>query len=333
MKNLDQFNTCCDYLNSNSLSNFYIKIKQLTNERTGRNLAELLEAFEKEKYSLSKEEIKQLEAFGKEYEKTRDYIQTEFKEEGRNLGIAFKNNPTIENFSKLIKIVNCGIYEILKVKPYLIQNLIVFSFYLHYINKDKRSKFRGRLGQILTGEGKSLIISEIALTSALMGEFVDIITSTAYLAERDQKKFKDLYLSFGISSNSITENNPKKEAYNGIILYGTNTDFEFTLLREGTNCEEKMFTVPIGEKIEIKRKYNTVIVDESDNLFIDTALNSARIAYTSRNHYNYVYFPILNCVKENIFDIEKIREVLKKINLEETNNISDSQLKSWIEKA
>ena len=94
-----------------------------------------------------------------------------------------------------------------------------------------------------------------------------------------------------------------------------------------------MFTVPIGEKIEIKRKYNTVIVDESDNLFIDTALNSARIAYTSRNHYNYVYFPILNCVKENIFDIEKIREVLKKINLEETNNISDSQLKSWIEKA
>ena len=333
MKNLNQFNTCCDYLNSNSLPNFYLKIKQITNESSGRNLTELLDAFEKEKFSLSKEEIKQLEVFGNEYEKTRDYIQTEFKKEGRNLGIAFKNNPTIENFSKLIKIVNCGIYEFLKMKPYLIQNLIVFSFYLHYINKDKRNKFKGRLGQILTGEGKSLIISEIALISALMGEFVDIITSTAYLAERDQKKFKDLYQSFGISSSSITENNPKKEAYNGIILYGTNTDFEFTLLREGTNCEEKMFTVPIGGKIEIKRKYNTVIVDESDNLFIDTALNSARIAYTSRNHYNYVYFPILNCVKENIFDIAKIREILNKINLKDTNNIPDSQLKSWIENA
>lgn len=166
-----------------------------------------------------------------------------------------------------------------------------------------------------------------------MGEFVDIITSTSYLAERDLKKFKDLHLSFGISSNSITENNPKKEAYNGIIFYGTNNDFEFTLLREGTNCEEKMFNVPVGEKIEIKRKYNTVIVDESDNLFVDTALNSARIAYTSRNYYNYSYFPILNCVKENIFDIEKKREVLNRINLKETNNISDSQLKSWIKKA
>ena len=315
MKDLNKFYTCCDYLSSYTLKKFFLKIKSITNEISGRNLTQLLEAFEKENFSLSKEEIKQLEIFGKEFEKTRDYIQTEFKEEGRNLGISFKKNPTIENFSKLIKIVNCGIYEILKIKPYLIQNLIVFSFYLHYINKDKRNKFKGRLAQILTGEGKSLIISEIALISALMGEFVDIITSTSYLAERDQKKFKELYQIFGISSNSITENDPKKEAYNGIILYGTNTDFEFTLLREGTNCEEKMFTVPIGEKIEIKRKYNTVIVDESDNLFIDTALNSARIAYTSRNHYNWVYFPILNCVKENIFDIKKIREVLKKINL------------------
>ncbi len=53
-----------------------------------------------------------------------------------------------------------------------------------------------------------------------------------------------------------------------------------------------MFTVPIGEKVEIKRKCETVIVDESDNLFIDTALNSAIIA--SRNHYNWVFFPILN---------------------------------------
>ena len=50
------------------------------------------------------------------------------------------------------------------------------------------------------------------------------------------------------SSNSITENILRKEGYNGIILYGINTDLEFTLLREDTNCEEKIFTVPIGKK-------------------------------------------------------------------------------------
>ena len=332
-KNLEQFNIYCNYLESFSLSKFLEKIKSISSENAGRNLTELLTAFENEKFSLSKEEINQLKLFGEEFEKTRDYIQSEFIEEGRNLGIEFENNPTIESFSKLIKIVNCGIYEVMKIKPYLIQNLIVFSFYLHYINKNSREKFKGRLGQILTGEGKSLIIAEIALISALMGKFVDIITSTAYLAERDHIKFKELYQIFGISSNSITENNPRKEAYNGIILYGTNTDFEFTLLREGTNCEKKMFTVPIGEKVEIRRKFDTVIVDESDNLFIDTALNSARIAYTSRNHYNWVYFPILNCVKNNIISQKKIREELEKINLEKTKEIPNSQLNSWIQNA
>ena len=193
--------------------------------------------------------------------------------------------------------------------------------------------YKGRLGQILTGEGKSLIIAEIALISALMGEFVDIITSTSYLANRDQLKFKDLYKIFGISSNAITENNPSKEAYNGIILYGTNTDFEFTLLREGTNSEEKMFTVPLGQKVEIRREFQTVIVDESDNLFIDTALNSARIAYNSRNHFNWVYYPILNCVKNNEMRKDRIRKELEKINQIESNKISDSQLDSWIQKA
>ena len=211
--------------------------------------------------------------------------------------------------------------------------MIVFSFYLHYINKSKRSFFKGRLGQILTGEGKSLIIAEIALISALMGEFVDIITSTSYLANRDQLKFKELYQKFGVSSNAITDNNPSKEAFNGIILYGTNTDFEFTLLREGINIEKKMFTVPLGKKVEIRRDFQTVIVDESDNLFIDTALNSARIAFSSRSHFNWIYYPILNCVKNNIFGKNEIRKKLEMINFEETQKITDLQLDSWIQKA
>ena len=79
-----------------------------------------------------------------------------------------------------------------------------------------------------------------------MGEFVDIITSTSYLAKRDQIKFKELYKIFGVTSNAITENNPSKEAFNGIILYGTNTDFEFTLLREGINIEKKNVHCPFG---------------------------------------------------------------------------------------
>ena len=185
----------------------------------------------------------------------------------------------------------------------------------------------------MTGEGKSLIIAQIALISALMGNFVDIITSTSYLAERDQIKFKELYNSFGVSSSSITAQNPVKEDYNWIILYGTNTDFEFTLLREGTFNIENNFTVPLGEKIEIKRKYQTVIVDESDNLFIDAALNSARISYKSRAHYNWVYYPIFHGIKNGIDTIENIRNELIKINKDEVSHISNNQIKNWISKA
>ena len=333
--NLEQFNYFCELIEHSGFNSIIeeIKIKLFDNKKIGRNITELLDAFSKEKFSLSKEELIQLELFAKEFEKQREYTKTEFIEQGYLLGKEFKNNPTIENFSKLIKIVNCGIFEVLKIKPYLIQNLIVFSFYLHYINKIKRTFFKGRLGQILTGEGKSLIIAELALISALMGDFVDIITSTAYLANRDQQKFKELYQIFGISSNTITENNPSKEAFNGIILYGTNTDFEFALLREGINSEKKMFTVSLGQKVEVRREFQTIIVDESDNLFIDTALNSARISYTSRNHFNWIYYPILNCVKNNITNETYIRKELEKINPKETKKITREQIVSWTRNA
>ena len=94
-----------------------------------------------------------------------------------------------------------------------------------------------------------------------------------------------------------------------------------------------MFTIPLGQKVEIRREFQTVIVDESDNLFIDTALNSARIAYNTRNHFNWVYYPILNCVKKNVLQTEEIRLQLKKINPDLTDQISNGQLNSWIHKA
>ena len=85
--------------------------------------------------------------------------------------------------------------------------------------------------------------------------------------------------------------------------------------------------------MEKKRECQTIIVDESDNLFIDTALNSARIAYPTKKHFDWVYSPILKCVKKNIADANEIRKILEKINLENTQKISDQQLNSWIQKA
>lgn len=107
--------------------------------------------------------------------KKENIFKTEFIEEGRN----FKQNQTIQNFEK---------FEALKIHPYLIQNLIVFSFICIKSIK-KREFFKGRFDQILTDEGKSLIISEIALISALKRDFVNIIPLITYLASRESTIF------------------------------------------------------------------------------------------------------------------------------------------------
>ena len=90
--------------------------------------------------------------------------------------------------------------------PYFIQ-LTVGSFLSHYIKNNNR----GRIAQIKTGEGKSIIIAILALSNALMGYFVDIITSTNYLAEKEQIKFSKLFLLFGVSSSNIIKENPLNE--------------------------------------------------------------------------------------------------------------------------
>ena len=277
-----------------------------------------------------------LKELAKYFNKYYNYynVNKNFNELGRQLGLEFKNNPSIENMSKLLAIISRGFEESMNYTPYLIQILAVSTFLTHYI----RNNNRGRIAQIKTGEGKSMIIAILALSNALMGYFVDVITSTHYLAERDQIKFSKLFLLFGVSSSNIIKENPIKEDYNGIILYGTNTDFEFTLLKEGLFIQNKNMTVPLGKNQYISREYHVSIVDECDNLFLDTALNSARISYSCKYHYNWVYAPIFDNVKNNPSpNIEEIRDLLNKFengfHKNELLQISDERIKNWVNAA
>ena len=268
------------------------------------------------------------------------YFQN-FEYLGKKFGEEFKTSPNYENLSKLIAIISLGVASILNISPYLIQCLSVSSFLLHYIEKNENNfqnvKYKGKLAQIKTGEGKSLIIAMLSLANALMGNFVDVITSTHYLAERDQKKFYNFYLKFGVSSSNITKNNPSKSDYNGIILYGTNTDFEFSLLREGIYNNKKLFTAPLNSdnNILVKRTYDVAIVDECDNLFLDTARNSARISHPSKSSFNWLY-PIIYKYfneNENNLSINELKNIILeyengkyKLEIEKINNDKLSQL-------
>lgn len=97
-----------------------------------------------------------------------------------------------------------AIKETLGLKPFVIQCLAVGALLLHRVNKTVDLK--GRNAQITTGEGKSIIVAMTSACIALTGDFVDVVSSSSYLAKRDAEKFRPFYEKLGLGSNSLDEN-------------------------------------------------------------------------------------------------------------------------------
>ncbi|CAF4947933.1 unnamed protein product, partial [Rotaria socialis] len=130
----------------------------------------------------------------------------------------------------------------------------------------------GRLLQIGTGEGKSTIVSVLAVIHALKGKKVDIITSSPVLAERDAKEKAKFYNMFDLqcsdnNDKSIYLSGPKK-CYRKDIVYGEATQFQFDTLR----TEYAQLNTLDGRKCEV------AIVDEVDSMLIDDSSKIARLA-------------------------------------------------------
>ncbi|CAF4827674.1 unnamed protein product, partial [Rotaria socialis] len=131
---------------------------------------------------------------------------------------------------------------------------------------------KGRLLQVGTGEGKSTIVSVLAVIHALKGKKVDIITSSRVLAERDAKEKAKFYniFDFQCSDNndkSIYLAGPKK-CYRENIVYGEATQFQFDILR----TEYAQLNTLDDRKCEV------AIVDEVDSMLIDDSSKIARLA-------------------------------------------------------
>lgn len=130
------------------------------------------------------------------------------------------------------------------------------------------------LGQLLTGEGKAIIIAVLALIKTLLGRTVDIGVSSPLLAERDSDKFKTFFALFKITvshnNNSIEQNDIKgvRPCYNAQIVYGEISQFQFDLLKDTFKQQ--------GTKGN--RKSDIILVDEADNVVLDQAENIAKLA-------------------------------------------------------
>lgn len=88
----------------------------------------------------------------------------------------------------------------------------------------------------------------LALITSLQGYFTDIITSNTYLAKCAQNKYKPIYDAFGITSSCIIFELKNDEDFNAMIIYGKNTDFEFSIMVDEITLVNRMKTVRLGKK-------------------------------------------------------------------------------------
>ncbi len=123
----------------------------------------------------------------------------------------------------------------------------------------------GKIAEMRTGEGKTLVATLAAYLNALSGEGVHVITVNDYLAKRDAEWMGDLYGFLGLNTGVIVANLDKeqrKAAYAADITYGTNNEFGFDYLRDN---------MAFSEDDRVQRGLNFAIVDEVDSILIDEA--------------------------------------------------------------
>ncbi|MBO7337701.1 MAG: preprotein translocase subunit SecA [Paludibacteraceae bacterium] len=125
---------------------------------------------------------------------------------------------------------------------------------------------KGKIAEMATGEGKTLVATLPVFLNALTGEGVHVVTVNDYLAKRDSEWMGPLYEFHGLSVDCIDKYEPnsdeRRNAYNCDITFGTNNEFGFDYLRDN------MATSPLDL---VQRGHNYAIVDEVDSVLIDDA--------------------------------------------------------------
>jgi preprotein translocase subunit SecA len=288
-----------------------------------RNLDEVIARFgEKDElvqFPLSTEELQHIKT---EYCSIENYLpslktltQTELQVQSR----------TPASREQLIAIIVETVRRVFKMLPHDTQRLA----FLALLNSGEGLK--GRIGQIKTGEGKSLIIAMLSAYMACQGEPVDVVTSSTYLAKFACETNREFFQALGLTTSHICHKIQTTEHFSSNIIYGTNTDYEFAMLRDG-----------LYQRGVRDRDYGVVIVDEADNFFIDLARSSARIAIPGDENIAWVYEPILDYAKTlpyptKLWRTEPLRSsLLKKMGNSYKNDIcafSDRRLSQWFTSA
>jgi len=125
---------------------------------------------------------------------------------------------------------------------------------------------QGKIAEMATGEGKTLVATLPVFLNALTGNGVHVVTVNDYLAKRDSEWMGPLYMFHGLSVDCIDKHQPnspeRRKAYQADITFGTNNEFGFDYLRDN---------MAIAPSDLVQRAHNYAIVDEVDSVLIDDA--------------------------------------------------------------
>lgn len=165
-----------------------------------------------------------------------------------------KNGETLDDIlPEAFAVVREAAWRTLKMKHFRVQ--VIGGIVLH----------QGRIAEMKTGEGKTLVATLPAYLNALEGKGVHIVTVNDYLAKRDRDWMGKIYEFLGLSVGVILHDmgpEERKKAYAADITYGTNNEFGFDYLRDN---------MVIYKEDMVQRGLNYAIVDEVDSILIDEA--------------------------------------------------------------
>lgn len=165
---------------------------------------------------------------------------------------------------------------------------------------------QGKIAEMRTGEGKTLVSTLPTYLNALDGKGVHVVTVNDYLAKRDAEWMSPIFTGLGLEVGVIQNNmedDERKKAYNADITYGTNNEYGFDYLRDNMKFDLKDY---------VQRELHYAIVDEVDSILIDEARTPLIISGASErgsNLYQTANKAILHLVKEDYEIDEKARSV------------------------
>jgi preprotein translocase subunit SecA len=195
--------------------------------------------------------VKKINALSAEYEKLSDaQLQAKTQEFRQRLAQGEKLNDLIPEAFATVREASARVFAMRHFDVQMIGGMILND---------------GKIAEMKTGEGKTLMATLAAYLNALPGKGVHVVTVNDYLASRDAEWMGRLYRFLGLSTGVIInglESSQRRQSYAADITYGTNNEFGFDYLRDN---------MAFSSEQKVQRGLNFAIVDEVDSILIDEA--------------------------------------------------------------